>query len=130
MSSHTVGQHSDATTVVDRVTANLPSRSLDATEQFYAKLGFEPTFKDDGWMILRRGRLKIEFFPCAKVNPGTCIASCCVRVADVDALHRAFTAAGLPAHGIPRLTSPVDQLWGIREFALVDIDGNLLRCMS
>lgn len=87
MSSSNVARHAPATTVLDRVTANLPSRSLDATEQFYATLGFEPTFKDDGWMILRRGRLEIEFFPYAKVNPWTSIASCCVRVADVDELH-------------------------------------------
>jgi hypothetical protein len=70
MSSGEVVERGHAT-MLDRVTANLPSRSLDATEQFYAKLGFEPAFKDDGWMILRRGRLEVEFFPCAKVNPRT-----------------------------------------------------------
>ena len=60
------------------------------------------------------------------------IASCCLRVDDVDALHAAFAAAGLPAsnRGMPRLTAPVTQPWGLREAALVDMDGNLLRLLS
>jgi catechol 2,3-dioxygenase-like lactoylglutathione lyase family enzyme len=114
----------------DRVTANLPARDLDATAAFYAKLGFVPTFKDDGWMILRRGPLEIEFFLYAQIDPRTTIASCCIRVADLDALHAEFAAAKLPGNGTPRLTPPVDQPWGMREFALVDPDGNLLRCLS
>jgi hypothetical protein len=28
---------------------------------------------------------------------------------------------------IPRLTAPIDQPWGMREFALVDPSGNLVR---
>lgn len=114
----------------DRVTANLPARDLDAAADFYAKLGFAAAYKDDGWMILRRGPLEIEFFHYAEVNPRTSIASCCIRVADVDGLHAAFAKAELPAQGIPRLTAPIDQPWGLREFALVDLDGNLLRCMA
>ncbi len=37
----------------DRTTPNLPSRDLDATAAFYAKLGFEVSFKDEGWMFHR-----------------------------------------------------------------------------
>jgi predicted lactoylglutathione lyase len=32
----------------DRATPNLPSRDFDATEAFYAPLGFERTWRDDG----------------------------------------------------------------------------------
>ncbi len=42
-------------------------------------------------MILRPGTLEIEFLPSTNVNARIFIASCCVRVVDVDALHRAFT---------------------------------------
>jgi catechol 2,3-dioxygenase-like lactoylglutathione lyase family enzyme len=115
--------------VSDRVTANLPARDLDATAEFYAGLGFVPSFKDQGWMILRRGPLEIEFFPWPEIDPWTSIASCCIRISEVDALHEAFAKVGLPSKGIPRLTSPIDQPWGMREFALVDLNGNLLRCM-
>jgi len=48
-------------------------------------------------------------------------------VADVNALSRAFAAAALPGAGIPRLDAVADKPWGMREFAVVDPDGNLLR---
>jgi len=53
-------------------------------------------------------------------------------VADLDLLHQAFNAVGLPTtgRGVPRITAPVDQPWGLREFVVVDPDGNLLRCLS
>ncbi len=114
----------------DRATPNLPSRDLDATERFYGKLGFEVTFKDAGWMIMKRGPLELEFFPYPELDPYRSIASCCLRVADLDALHKAFETAGLPPRGTPRLTDPVQRPWGMREFALVDPDGTLLRCLS
>jgi catechol 2,3-dioxygenase-like lactoylglutathione lyase family enzyme len=115
--------------MTDRVTANLPARDLNETAEFYAKLGFAPAFKDAGWMILRRGPLEIEFFPWPEVDPWTSVASCCVRVSELDELHEAFTEASLPLQGIPRLTPPADKPWGLREFALVDPNGNLLRCV-
>jgi catechol 2,3-dioxygenase-like lactoylglutathione lyase family enzyme len=118
--------------MVDRATPNLPSRDLDATARFYARLGFEKTFHDEGWMILHRGTLELEFFPYPRLDPRVNIASCCLRVSDVRDLHAAFAGADLATspRATPRLTSPVDQPWGFREFALVDPDGNLLRCLE
>ena len=118
--------------MADRATPNLPSRDLVATSQFYARLGFRETFRDEGWLIVERGPLQIEFFPSAKQSPRQNIASCCIRVSDLDRLHEAFIGAGLPTSNrdVPRISSPVDQPWGFREFAVVDPDGNLLRCLS
>jgi hypothetical protein len=116
--------------MTDRTTPNLPSRAFSITAAFYATLGFEQRFRDDGWMILQRGSLELEFFPWPTLNPRTSIASCCLRVEDVDALHAAFSVAALPSVGMPRLTAPVNQPWGLREFALVDPDGSLLRCLG
>ena len=104
----------------DRITANLPARSLDRTA----------AFEDEGWMILRRGPLEIEFFPHPDLDPAVTATSACVRVADVDRLHAEWQSAGLPAQGIPRLTAPRDEPFGLRMFAMVDEDGNLLRCLS
>ena len=113
----------------DRVTPTLPSRDLGATSAFYAQLGFREMFRDGGWLIVARGALQLEFFPYPGLDPCANYAGCCLRVADARALHAAFSGAGLPAApgAIPRLTAPVDQPWGFREFALVDPDGNLLR---
>ncbi len=118
--------------MADRATPNLPSRDLVATSQFYARLGFRETFRDEGWLILERGPIQHEFFPRSDLDPGANIASCCIRVSDARSLHEAFGRAGLPAsgRGMPRITPPVDQPWGLREFAVVDPDGNLLRCLS
>lgn len=114
----------------DRVTANLPSQNLDETEAFYARLGFSTGFKDDGWMILSRGPLEIEFFPLEH-NPRQSCFSACIRVKDLDALYAEFQKAGLPddCWSMPRLTPPKHE-YGLRMFMLVDPDGSLLRCIE
>ena len=48
-------------------------------------------------------------------------------MADADALYREFAALGLPAEGSPSLSEPADEPWGMREFALKDPAGNLVR---
>lgn len=114
----------------DRITANLPSRDLERTATFYQALGFEIEFKDRGWMILSRGPLEVEFFPLRQDPRKNCF-SACIRVADLDGLHAAFQVAGLSSDcsSIPRLSWPEAQ-HGLRIFALVDPDGNLLRCIE
>ena len=52
---------------------------------------------------------------------------CYWRVRDADQLYEEFARLDLPEKGIPRLTPPADQPWGMREFALVDPSGNLVR---
>ena len=49
--------------MADRALPNLPSRDLDATVAFYSAFGFEVGFRDEGWLILRRGEVQLEFFP-------------------------------------------------------------------
>ncbi len=48
---------------MDHATPNLPSRDFEATSDFYSRLGLEEGWRDDGWMILKRGDLTLEFFP-------------------------------------------------------------------
>lgn len=114
----------------DVITANLPAKDFGETATFYERLGFQVGFRDEGWMILSRGPLEIEFFPHPDLNPWESWFSACVRVAELDALHQAWSVAGLPENGIPRLTAPRDEDWGFRMFALVDPNGSLLRCIS
>jgi catechol 2,3-dioxygenase-like lactoylglutathione lyase family enzyme len=115
---------------MDRITANLPARDFGATEAFYARLGFTRGFRDGGWMILHRGPLELEFFPYPDLDPWSSSFGACVRVSDVDALHAAWSAARLPAEGIPRLTAPKNESWGLRTCFLVDADGSLLRVLG
>jgi catechol 2,3-dioxygenase-like lactoylglutathione lyase family enzyme len=117
--------------MTDRITANLPARDFDATAAFYEKLGFIINFKDDGWMILSRGTMELEFFPYPDLDPYQSSFSACVRVDDLDGLFHAWIPAGLPGSGIPRLHgAPQHIAPDLRMFAVVDLDGSLLRCLG
>ena len=108
----------------------LPARSLDETRIFYEKLGFTAWFKGRGpweYEIVSRGHLVVHFFSEPGLVPSRNNTSCYWRVKDADAFHRECAKLNLPSEGIPRLTAPVDQPWGMREFTLVDPSGNLLR---
>lgn len=107
----------------------LPSRSLPSTLAFYGCLGFEGEIlgEGDAYAILTRGDLEIHFFLHTESVPAESWAGCYLRVADVEPLYEAFLAAGLPLRGIPRMVAIENKPWGMREFAIVDEDGNLLR---
>jgi hypothetical protein len=68
-----------------------------------------------------------HFFTHRELIPAESSAMCYIRVSDVESIHRAFTLAELPRKGIPRMDALEDKPWGLREFAIVDSDGNLLR---
>ncbi len=114
----------------DRITANLPSRSFDLTAAFYRALGFRVVHRDAAWMGMDRDGMELEFFPHPGLDPARSWFSACAWVADLDALHRAWRASALPAEGIPRMTAPAEIAPGLRMFALVDLDGSLLRCLE
>ena len=107
----------------------LPSRSIQATVAFYQALGFEGGAHgfDSGYAILRRGTLELHFFAHPALVPSESSAGCYLRVQDVDGVYRAFSACPLPRAGIPRMDALENKPWGLREFAVVDPDGNLLR---
>ena len=111
-------------------TRNIPARDLAETESFYGRLGFQTLFKDDGWLVMRRGALEIEFFPHPNLAPQSSWFSACVRLQEVDSLVSAWRAANLPSAGIPRLSEPTDTDAGLREAALVDCNGSLLRILG
>ena len=107
----------------------LPSKFLPATLAFYARLGFVGKLLgiNDSYAILTRGDLELHFFSHTGLNPAESHAGCYLRVADAACIYEAFASAELPTHGIPRMDSLADKIWGMKEFAIVDEDGNLLR---
>ena len=107
----------------------LPSRSIDATVAFYKRLGFEggPHEYDSAYAILRRGAIELHFFLHGGLVPTESSAGCYLRVLDVEEIYRACSSSQLPRSGIPRMDPLQDKPWGLREFAIVDPDGSLIR---
>lgn len=113
----------------DLAIPTLPSRSINETVAFYNRLGFEggPHEFADSYAILRRGSVELHFFTHKELVPAHSSAGCYIRVLDVEMIYRECSSAKLPRQGIPRMEELGSKPWGLREFAIVDPDGNLLR---
>lgn len=113
----------------DLAIPTLPCRSVGETVAFYKRLGFDGgahEFNGD-YAILRRGAVELHFFTHEELVPTDSSAGCYIRVLDVEEIFRSFSSSQLPRKGIPRMDALEDKPWGLREFAIVDLDGNLLR---
>lgn len=113
----------------DLAIPTLPSRSILATVNFYHRLGFEGgahQFNRD-YAILKRGAVELHFFEHQALVPEDSSAGCYIRVMDVQSVYQSFVSSNLPRTGIPRMDILEDKPWGLREFAVIDLDGNLLR---
>lgn len=122
--------------MAERTVPILPSRDLHETLRFYGALGFENRGAEpEEWdyLILGRGGLVLHFVASPDVDPLATAGMCFAYVDDVDALHavwRDVVPPGTdPATG-SRLTGPTDTPYGMRELALVDPSGNLVRVGS
>jgi catechol 2,3-dioxygenase-like lactoylglutathione lyase family enzyme len=113
----------------------LPSRDLQETLEFYARLGFENRGappEEWGYLIIGRGGVELHFLAAPETDPLTTASACYIRTVDADALFEEWDAVGItydPSTG-SRLVPPMDTEYGMREFALVDPSGNLLRVGS
>lgn len=120
--------------MAERAVPILPSRDLRETLTFYGRLGFEnrgaPPEKWD-YLIVGRGDVELHFFAAPDVDPLSSAAMCYVVVDDADALHASWhdLVPSDPATG-SRLQAPVATDYGMREMALVDPSGNLVRIGS
>jgi catechol 2,3-dioxygenase-like lactoylglutathione lyase family enzyme len=106
----------------------LPSRDLAETLAFYERLGFENRgAPHDVWnyLIIGRDTAHLHFYLDRDVDPLTTATSCFVFVDDANALHAEWQAAG-----VERLFPPEDTDYRMREFALSDPSGNLIRVGS
>ncbi|MFM7348969.1 MAG: bleomycin resistance protein [Erythrobacter sp.] len=118
--------------MADHATPNLPARDFAATAAFYAKLGFEEDFRSDGWMILSRGDVTLEFFPYPDLDPFQSAFSCCLRLDDLSAMMALVEASGVPdaRRGIPRYHPARREESGLTIAYLIDPDGSLIRLIQ
>lgn len=100
----------------------LPSMDIKATTKFYVEtLGFHVTGDYDDYVLLQRDYVEVHLWHGAARN--ICENSgCYLRVANVDELYKEFSEKGV------KMRHPLElKEWGMREFAVIDNDGNLLR---
>jgi catechol 2,3-dioxygenase-like lactoylglutathione lyase family enzyme len=118
--------------MADHATPNLPSRDFEATSRFYGALGFVESWRDEGWMILKRGGLMVEFFPHPDLDPAESWFSCCFRLDDLERFYSECKAAGLleKQSGHPRLHPPQVENSGLRIAYMIDLDGTLVRLIQ
>jgi len=107
----------------------LPSRSVSTTAAFYQRLGFDGGAHefDTTYAIFRRGAVELHFFTHRELVPEESSAGSYIRVSDVESFYHTIASNQLLRSGIPRMEAIEDKPWGLREFAVIDPDGNLLR---
>ncbi|XGV99418.1 MAG: bleomycin resistance protein [Leptolyngbya sp. BL-A-14] len=100
----------------------LPAADIAATVEFYKqKLGFNAEFQSDDYAGLYRGGVQIHLWLTSdrQLADNT---SCRVNVSGIDALYGEYQAQNV-IHPNGALTT---KLWGLREFAVLDLNGNCL----
>ena len=106
----------------------LPVSDLLRAVAWYGRLGFvvRSLYEGAGYAILGFEGTELHLNQAHGMpGPTETWSGCYLRVADVDALHARWMAAGAREVG-----GLADQPWGIREFATEDVDGNLWRVGS
>lgn len=107
-----------------RLIASIPklaSLDIDRSLTFFRRLGFKQhgSFSDYG--IIQRDGVQIHFWLCddPRIPKET---ACRITVEGIDELFEEFSGYGV-IHPNGSLSS---KPWGVREFSIMDIDGNLL----
>lgn len=93
------------------------------TIAFYRdRLQFNVFFHDENYGVVGRDQIQIHFWKCDdRIHPEN--TSCYVHVSGVDALYEEMQQVGV-VHPNGALG---DRPWGMREFAITDIHGNLIK---
>lgn len=112
----------------ERVAPILPVRDVRAALAHYWSLGFKVTAYDEAaedpvYGFLDWGGVSLHLARVPDLDPESSVVACYLYVSDADALHAAWQAAGVGG----RLTAVSETPYGLREFAHIDPDGNLLR---
>ena len=113
--------------MLEKLSPILPARDIAATETFWQRLGLHTVYRDATYLLMKREGAEVHFFHHPALDPFTCDHGAYLRPNDINALDAEWAALGLPGLGIPRLERAADKPWGMRELALLDLNGNLIR---
>ena len=99
----------------------LPSSDLDATIEYYrTKLGFDGTTYGT-YLVTWRDEIQLHF-AWSDDHDVARAPMCRIGVQNIDELHAEFGRSGVLGRGGELTAEP----WGMRQFAVIDDDGNCL----
>jgi hypothetical protein len=120
------------TVTFERAAPIFPVRDVAAALAHYRRLGFVAEAYDETdaagpiYGFVRHGTVELHLARVPDVDPARSQSACYLYVDDADALFAAWRGSGVAG----RFVAPVDTPYGLREFAHIDADGNLLRVGS
>jgi hypothetical protein len=111
--------------MADFAVPTLPMRNSAETRAFYEKLGFvcaHEVAPPDSFLFMVRNGIHLQFFEVPGIDGSIGDSTCSIYVDDLEGTHRAFAAAK-----VGKLMPIEKKPWGVPEFVLIDINGNMLR---
>lgn len=101
-----------------KIMPGLPMNDVPAGVAWYRDvLGFSVNYQQDDIGVIDRDKARILLI--ARTEKHTGIGSCYVYINDADALYTEFCAKGVQIE-----KEPVSRPWGLREFEVIDPEGN------
>jgi catechol 2,3-dioxygenase-like lactoylglutathione lyase family enzyme len=105
---------------LEKIMPEFPLNDVSAGVQYYRDvLGFTVNYAQHEIGVMDRDDVRLLLIERTERHKG--IGSCYVYVDDADALH-----AELRVKGARVLDEPVSRPWGLREFRVLDLEGNQL----
>lgn len=109
--------------VITKACPLLASANIAASLSWYRdKLGFAVRLELEEYGIAERDHVELHFWLCRDRHIAE-NTSAYVRVEGIDDMHQAMQLASEGG----KITQVSDRSWGMREFYVIDPDGNLLR---
>jgi catechol 2,3-dioxygenase-like lactoylglutathione lyase family enzyme len=122
-----LSQQASRAALAGQVIPTLPARDIDETVAYYKRLGFELVADYPGerrYAIVRRDDAELHFYEFP-VDPKQNLSGCYLRIEDAAAVYEEWVAAGI------EILKPLTETdYGLRDFAVSDPNGNLLRIGS
>ena len=111
--------------MADFAVPTLPMRDVHETRAFYEKLGFICTHHQDppdSFLFMVRDGIHLQFFEAPGIDGTIRDHTCYIYVDDLQGTYRTFGAAK-----VGKLMPIEMKPWGLPEFVLIDVNGNMLR---
>jgi uncharacterized glyoxalase superfamily protein PhnB len=103
-----------------RIMPELPVRDMGGAVAYYRDvLGFCVNYEQHDIAVMDRDSIRVLLVAATAAHAGP--GACYVYVDDADALYGELVAAGANVQG-----PPVSRPWGLREFRVLDPEGNQL----